>query len=100
MTQVQGPRGYWPRWGGSGAVNTKGDLYTELHSLFTREPASSLPSLDASGLALGSGGAGLGRAAAGARGTLCAADTVGCTAVLRGRRGRGDLLPSRCFSCV
>lgn len=84
-------------------VNTTGDVYTEIHSLFTREPQSSLSGVWIhvwSGPALGSGQAGLGCAAAGAGCALRAANAVGRTAVLRGRWGGGDLLPSCSLPCV
>lgn len=42
----------------------------------------------------------LGRAAAGARCALGAADAVGCAAVFRGWWWGGDLLPSSCLPCV
>lgn len=93
----------WGRGGaGRGAVNTTGDVYTEIHSLFTQEPQSSLSGVWIhawSGPALGSGQAGLGCAAAGAGCALRAADAVGRTAVLRGWWGGGDLLPSCSLPC-
>jgi hypothetical protein len=78
---------------GRGGVNATADLYTEIHSFFTREPKSSLLSLtegrgtSASGPALGHGRVGwawLGCAAAGTGRALRTADAVGCTAAFRG----------------
>lgn len=83
--------GIRPGWG----MTTTGGLYIETHSLFTRARRRSLPSPRGLGPA-----ARLGRAAAGAGRALRAADAVGCTAVFRGRRGGGHLLPSCCLPCV
>lgn len=90
LRKPRGHMGIRPGWG----MTTTGGLYIETHSLFTRARRRSLPSPRGLGPA-----ARLGRAAAGAGRALRAADAVGCTAVFRGRRGGGHLLPSCCLPC-
>lgn len=86
-------------------MGATGYLYTEIHSLFAGNPDGAFWS---GHTALAPGPAlavavgiwlWLGCTAAGAWGTLGAADAVGRTAVFRGRGRGGDLLPSCGLPC-
>lgn len=86
-------------------VSTTGDVYTEIHALLQGNHSRAF--LESGHMCHqarpwgGVGGpAGLGRAAAGTGRALCAADAGGRAAVLGGRRGGGDLLPSGGLPCV
>lgn len=86
-------------------MHTTGDLYIEAHSLFYKGTAikpSRSEGTDVGGLQVlpSAAAGGLGGAAAGAGCALCAADAMRRTAVLRGWRGCGYLLPPGCLPCM